>query len=133
VPPDVPADPRARFGREGEARAEAALRDAGLRILARRFRTRRGEVDLVAEDGDVMVFAEVKARRTDQYGSPGESVNWRKRRRIAGTALAYLARHALLDRVCRFDVVEILEGPGGEVRVTHHRDAFRIEDRRGRR
>ena len=124
---------RARFGRDGEAHAEAALVRAGLRIVARRYRTRRGEIDLVAEEGDVLVFAEVKARRSDRHGSPGEAVGWRKRHRIARTALAYLAEWSLHHRVCRFDVVEILEEPGGGVRVTHHRDAFRIEAPRGRR
>lgn len=133
MPADPPADPRARLGRDGEERAEAALVRAGLRILARRYRTRRGEIDLVAEEGDVLVFAEVKARRTDRYGSPGEAVNWRKRRRIAGTALAYLAERSLFHRVCRFDVLEVLEDPSGAIRVTHHRDAFRIEAPRGRR
>jgi putative endonuclease len=127
VAADPPGDDRVPFGRDGEAHAEAALVRAGLRIVARRYRTRRGEIDLVAEEGDVLVFAEVKARRSERYGSPGEAVGWRKRRRIAGTALVYLAERALLDRVCRFDVVEILQEPGGEVRVTHHRDAFRIE------
>lgn len=133
MPADPSTDDRARFGRDGEAHAEAALVRAGLKILDRRYRTRRGEIDLVAEEGEILVFAEVKARHTEKYGSPGEAVNWKKRRRIAGTALAYLAERALLHRVCRFDVLEILEGPGGEIRVTHHRDAFRIESRRGRR
>ena len=120
-----PRDPRQVLGREGEAAAEDALRDAGLRILERRFRVRQGEIDLVAMDGDVLVFVEVKTRRGLGYGSPSEAVISGKQKRLARVALAYLARHGMLERRCRFDVVEVLyEGPGHS-RVRHIPDAFR--------
>ena len=123
---DAGSDSRQRFGRQGEAAAEDALRRAGLRVVARRFRLRSGEIDLIAEDGDVLVFVEVKARRLTGYGHPAESVTRVKQRRIARTALAYLQRHDCLERPCRFDVVELVGEPGGPLEVRHIIDAFRL-------
>ncbi len=122
---DAP-DPRHRLGLEGEARAERALRQAGLRVLDRRFRTRRGELDLVALDGDVIVFVEVKTRTGEGTGAPAESVTRVKQERLARTALAWLQRRGWLDRRCRFDVVEVLLDARGGVRLRHLRDAFRL-------
>ncbi len=119
-------DTRQRLGRDGEAAAEAALRRAGLRILERRFRMRLGEIDLIAEDGEVIVFVEVKTRRLAGYGRPAEAVTPRKQRRMARVALGYLQRTRRLDRPCRFDVVELLGPPGGELRARHIVDAFRL-------
>ncbi len=122
---DRPSDFRQRLGREGEAAAEVALRRAGQRILDRRFRCRQGEIDLVAEDGDVVVFIEVKTRRGTAYGSPAEAVTPRKRRRMVLAAWSYLAARGLHDRPCRFDVVEIVGEPGKGAALRHIRDAFR--------
>jgi putative endonuclease len=110
--------------------AESTLVREGMHILARRYRTRLGEIDLVAEDGTVIVFVEVKTRRSTLHGFPAEAVGARKRRRIAAAALAYLKAHDLFDRSCRFDVIEVLEDrtKGWEVRCI--RDAFRLESRR---
>ena len=113
------ADPRQRLGLEGETRAEAALRDKGFRILARRWRCRIGEIDLIAEDGPWLVFVEVKARAGEGFGWPAEAVDRRKRGRLARVALAYLQAEDALERPCRFDVVEV----GDDVR--HIEDAFR--------
>ena len=118
-------DSRQWLGRQGEAAAEEALVRAGLRILERRFRSRFGEVDLVALDGDVMVFVEVKTRRGLRFGSPAEAVIPRKQARLARAALAYLSRHGMLDRCSRFDVVEVLAEAGGRMVVRHIPDAFR--------
>lgn len=118
-------DPRQVLGKEGEAAAEQALREAGLRIVERRFRVRLGEIDLVAEDGDVLVFVEVKTRRGVGYGSPWEAVIPRKQEHLARAALAYLARHRMLGRRCRFDVVEVLWPRAGGPCVRHIADAFR--------
>ncbi len=118
-------DPRQVLGLRGEAAAEAALRHAGLRILERRFRVRHGEIDLVAEEGGVLVFVEVKTRRTPAHGRPWEAVIPRKQARLVRVALAYLARHGMFDRPCRFDVVEVLSDGGEGSDVRHIRDAFR--------
>ena len=119
-------DPRQVLGRWGEERAETWLREAGLRILDRRVRSRRGEVDLVALDGDVIVFVEVKARSGAGFGWPGEAVTARKRLRLASAARHYLARRGWLDRRCRFDVVELVPDRTGCWRVLHRPDAFRL-------
>lgn len=119
-------DPRQRFGRDGEDLAETALRRAGLRILERRYRNRYGEIDIVAEDGDVVVFVEVKARRRTVHGSPAAAVTRKKRDRIARVAAAFIQRRRLSERCCRFDVVEVLPGESGGMTVRHLADAFRL-------
>jgi len=119
-------DPRRRLGAEGETVAAEFLRRAGLRILERRYRTRLGEIDLIAEDGTVLVFVEVKARRGSGFGRPAEAVDRRKQQRLGRVATLYLQRRGWLERSCRFDVVEILAGSDGRYRVEHLVDAFRL-------
>ena len=100
---------------------------AGLRVLARRFRLRSGEIDLVAERGDLVVFVEVKARRSTRYGRPAAAVTGVKQRRMARAALAFLSRTGRLERRVRFDVVEVWADEGGVRRVRHIEDAFRLD------
>jgi putative endonuclease len=104
---------RRETGLLGEDRAAAALARNGYRILARNYRCRLGEIDLVAEDGDTIVFVEVKARRDASYGGPAMAVTREKQRRIARVALHYLAVNRMLDRRARFDVVALMAGPEG--------------------
>lgn len=93
------------LGNRGERVAADHLCRQGLRILARGYRTPYGEIDLVARDGDVLVFIEVKSRR---QGEPAEAVTAEKQRRLTLAALRFLTEHRLLDQVpCRFDVVAI--------------------------
>jgi putative endonuclease len=126
APSGRPADPRQLLGRCGERAAAQALRRAGLRIVAERARAGGVELDLVAEDGELLVFVEVKARRGTGYGTPAESVTAGKRRRLVRGALAWLARRGALDRPCRFDVVEVTATAQG-LHVRHIEDAFRPE------
>jgi putative endonuclease len=113
-------------GRAGEDAAAEALRTRGYRVLVRNLRLGRGEIDLVCEhDGDV-VFVEVKARRGGLFGTPAEAVTVRKQRALLSLAARYLARTRQGERACRFDVVEVRLGAGGQpVRVDVVRDAFR--------
>ena len=113
-----------RLGRRGEDAAEHHLAARGYRILERRYRTRAGEIDLIAEDGATLVFIEVKTRSSLACGRPSEAVGSRKRARIAAAASLYLALRGGPDRPCRFDVVEVLESAGGAARVRLIRDAF---------
>jgi putative endonuclease len=109
---------RQKLGEIGENLACDELRRRGYAILARRYRLRTGEIDIVARDGPTTVFVEVKARDGADFGGGAESVTMRKRRRLAHVALDYLARHHLIDRPCRFDVVAIAvkqAGPDIEV------------------
>ena len=120
-------DPRHELGERGERLAEATLRRAGWTIVARRFRLRGGEIDLVAERGDLVIFVEVKTRRGTRHGAPAEAVTGRKRLRIARAALAFLGRTGRLERRARFDVVEVYAPPGAPTRVRHIEDAFRLD------
>ena len=110
-------------GQEWENLAEKHLKKAGYRIRARNFRTKVGEIDFVAQDGETLCFIEVKGRQTLRFGAPEEAVNAEKQRRIFRAAQAYLQRERLEDAPCRFDVVAILDG-GAVPSVTILRDAF---------
>lgn len=103
-------DPRQQMGRDGEALARAALRRGGYEILEERYRTPFGEIDVIARDGDTLVFVEVKARRDDHFGGGAAAVTVRKQRTITRVAQAYLARTRLHHLASRFDVV-VIEWP----------------------
>jgi putative endonuclease len=119
-------DPRRSFGQEGESAAEQYLRHKGYRIVARNLRSPLGELDLVAEDGQVLVFVEVKARRTGAFGGAIYAVHQRKQEKLIQLAALYLARHHIKDRLCRFDVV-LLQGVGtGPAQIEHIQNAFEV-------
>jgi putative endonuclease len=100
-----------RRGEAAEALAARFLAGRGLEIVARNYRTRLGEVDLVAREGEVLVFVEVRLRSWAAYGGAAASVDWRKQRRIVAAARHYLSRLRAEPR-CRFDVLTI-DGPQG--------------------
>jgi len=104
------SDPRQTLGELGETLACDELRRRGYAILERRYRTRYGEIDIVARHGDVLVFVEVKARRSDVFGSGAAAVTPNKQRRVARMAADFLVRRRLQDRPCRFDVVSVAMG-----------------------
>ncbi|HEX3703990.1 MAG TPA: YraN family protein [Vicinamibacterales bacterium] len=95
------------FGKTGEDLACEELTRRGYEIVARRCRLHGGELDVIARDGDTLVFVEVKARDGHAFGDAAEAVTAFKRRRIAHLALDYVTRHQLRDCPCRFDVVAI--------------------------
>jgi putative endonuclease len=103
---------RVLLGKAGEDLACRELRRRGYTVLARRYRTRVGEIDIVARDGETVVFVEVKARTTSRFGAPQEAVTWRKRARLRALAADYLSRHNLTDSPCRFEVVAVTIGAG---------------------
>jgi len=107
-------------GAAGEANACAFLRESGYEIVARNWRTRRGEIDIIAREGDVVVFVEVKARTSDEFGGPEAAVDKRKQRRLIAAARAFGASTAC-DLPMRFDVVVVR--PEG---TTVIRDAFQV-------
>ncbi|MBC7838630.1 MAG: YraN family protein [Nitrospiraceae bacterium] len=119
-------DTRKLFGQAGESAAEEYLRRKGYRIVARNLRSPLGELDLVAEDGQVLVFVEVKARRTDAFGGAIHAVHHRKQEKLIQLAAQYLARRHIKDRLCRFDVV-LLQGSDATVpQIEHIQNAFEI-------
>ncbi|SEO74820.1 YraN family protein [Aquisalimonas asiatica] len=97
---------RRESGQTAEEAARRHLEAHGLRLLDRNAHARRGEIDLIMEDGDVLVFVEVRYRADATHGSALESIGATKRRRLIHAASTYLQRHRL-DRPCRFDVVAI--------------------------
>jgi putative endonuclease len=107
------------FGMWGEAKARSFLFQKGYKILAAHYRLKIGEIDIIAQDGETIVFVEVKTRRNDDYGTPAEAVNFRKQRKIKMTALGYLQRLSLQDKPVRFDVIEVY-GTGEEQSSIHH-------------
>lgn len=123
--------PRGARGRgaDWERLAERKLTAAGYRILARNFRAKEGEIDFVAEEGDVLCFVEVKGRGGTGFGLPEEAVTAEKQRRIFRAAEAYLERGRRRRPACRFDVVSILDSQG-ERRIEIFRDAFQGPPRR---
>ncbi len=107
----------------GERIAREVLEREGLRVLSTNYRSAGAEVDIVAEEGEVLVFCEVKYRRSDQYGPPELAVTPRKQARVRRAALAYLAQKGIEDRSCRFDVLALQE-TGSRLEVRHWRNAF---------
>ena len=122
------SDPRHQFGQASEAEAERFLRAKGYRILERNLRTTLGELDLVAEDGAVLVFVEVKARTTDAFGGALLAVDRRKQTKLVRLAAQYLAQRHMSERPCRFDVVLVQGQPSTELHVDHLENAFDAGD-----
>ncbi len=114
---------RQRWGRWGEWLALWWLRAKGLRLVARNWRCRLGELDLVMRDGPVLVFVEVKTRLSEEAGCPEEAVTEAKRRRLVRLAQAYLARLRGPMPPCRFDVVAV-SFKGRWPRLRHIAGAF---------
>jgi len=119
-------DRRQSFGKRGEDLACRELEKRGYCIVDRRFRTRCGEIDIVARDAGVLVFVEVRARSDCRFGTPFESVTWRKRQRLSRMAAAYLGSKRLGHQACRFDVVAVVEREGGRT-VELMKGAFDME------
>lgn len=123
-------DTRKTTGARGERETLDFLEARGYRIVDANVRPlpgmARGEIDVIAWDGDYLVFCEVKTRRTahGNQGTPAEAVDARKQRQLTRLAFAYLAKHALDDVNCRFDVVEVIPRPPRPPLIRLLRDAF---------
>ncbi len=100
-------DGRQSLGKLGEDLACAELQRRGYAILERRYRTRHGEIDIIARQAGEVVFIEVKARANDEFGGGAAAVTGLKQRRIGQMAADFLARRRLVDEPCRFDVVTV--------------------------
>ncbi|HWR88422.1 MAG TPA: YraN family protein [Acidiferrobacterales bacterium] len=111
-------------GAQAEDLACAHLERAGLRLLTRNYRCPQGEIDLVMDDHDALVFVEVRYRRTNAFGTPAETVDRRKQARLQAAAGHYLLTHSA-DRPCRFDVVAV---SGRDTHIEWVRDAFGTEN-----
>jgi putative endonuclease len=117
-------DERLELGRLGEALAAARLEAAGLRVVARNWRCREGEIDLIAAGPGLLVFCEVKTRRGHGYGSPAAAVTHAKQARLRRLAAAYLAASAVPPCRVRFDVVAVTWPRGGRPVLDYVEGAF---------
>jgi putative endonuclease len=108
----LPADHQVVLGKSGENYACWELERLGYEILERRYRTRVGEIDIVARDRDTLVFIEVKARRSGRFGPPAEAVGAQKRLKLMQMASSYIFAKRLSNDRCRFDVVSVTFGAG---------------------
>ena len=115
---------RQLLGIVGENIACAELQQRGYEILARRYRTRHGEIDIVCEHEGTIVFVEVRARASAEFGSAAESITDAKKRKVSAMAADYLARNAIANRPCRFDVVAVDNAMGPSPEVTVYPNAF---------
>lgn len=118
-----PEPPRDALGQRGENVAARYLRDQGYKILERNFRCEVGEVDIIARDGRILVFAEVKTRAYDDP-TPEDQVNQVKRHQLTKAAKYYLARYGVPQPPARFDVVAIVWPSGRDPQIRHTTDAF---------
>lgn len=110
-------------GKTGEDLAASFLERNGIKIIGRNYRFERGEIDLIAEEGDELVFVEVKARRSTVFGIPEDAVTEEKQEQVQRVADGYLFEHDIDNRPCRFDVVAI-EFKNGKADIRHIRNAF---------
>lgn len=111
--------PHLILGRRGERIACRFLLKQGYDVLARRCRNRSGELDIVAFEGDILVFVEVKTRGSSEFGEPWEFVDWQKRQIVRRTAEEFIADHDLVQHSYRFDIVSVVGN-----RATLFRNAF---------
>jgi putative endonuclease len=114
------------LGDRGEELAAAFLEKHGLRIVERNFRCKGGEVDIVARDGDTVVFVEVKTRRNMNYGVPQLALTPFKQRQISKAALTWLAKKRQHNAPARFDVIAILLESNVTYSIEHIRNAFEL-------
>lgn len=113
-------------GKIGEQKATIYLKNHGYKIEERNYRSKSGEIDIIAKKDEMLIFAEVKTRMQGMYGSPAEAVNFRKRKNIAETALCYLMKNSL-DCPCRFDIIEVVMKKnvfGYNAAINHIENAF---------
>jgi len=118
-----------RFGQSAEVLAEQFLRKKGYRILERNVRLPGGELDIIVRHGDILVFVEVKARRTDKYGGAPYAIHRRKEQRLIQLAAQYMAhyKHDRSDHEpCRFDVILCQKNSNGLIEIQHIENAFEV-------
>ena len=117
---------RKELGRCGERLAAGYLSSHGYSVLDMNYRCRFGELDIVARRDDMVIFAEVKTRRSGRFGRPGGAVDYFKQQKIIRSAKWYIRSKGLENNRFRFDVLEILRTPAGQMSVNHIRNAFEV-------
>ena len=115
---------RQNLGETGEGIATKFLEKNSYKILHKNYRRKFGEIDIIAREGDYLVFVEVKTRKTTSHGHPLEAVTYKKQRQISRVAQCYLAENNLFDTAARFDVVSVIVSGDNEVTVELIQNAF---------
>lgn len=115
---------RQQLGLRGEELAASELQRRGYVLVERRYRSRFGEIDIIAKDGATVVFVEVKTKTDSRFGDPAEMVTAQKQRRLVSMAEEYAAGHQLHATPCRFDVVAV-DASMAPPKITIYKDAFR--------
>jgi putative endonuclease len=113
------------LGIKGETLAVKFLKGEGYKIITRNYKTSIGEIDIIAKDGDTIVFVEVKTRSDEFFGQPFEAVNKRKKQKMKNLALLYLKKQKKEFHV-RFDVLSIFYRDNGKREIEHIKDAFEV-------
>jgi len=113
-----------KTGEAGERTALKYLKKQGMKIREKNFRAVRGEIDIIGQEGNTLVFVEVKTNYFSQDVPPELRVNTAKQRQVGKIARAYIQETGLYSMDCRFDVVGVILGDGGKRRVTHVKNAF---------
>ncbi len=121
---EIVTAPHLLLGRLGERIACRYLLRLGYDVLARRYRARRSEIDLVAFEGETLVFVEVKTRETSAFGEPWEFVDWEKRQRLQSAADEFIAAYDLGRYTYRFDIVSVVAPGEPAESVSLFRNAF---------
>lgn len=117
------------LGKTGEAIAERFLESRGYKILERNYKSKLGEIDIIACDKDTFCFVEVKMRTQDSFGSPLEAITARKQHQISKAALGYLKEHGFLTESARFDVVAITKDIAHSPQIDLIKNAFELSSR----
>jgi len=117
-----------KLGSEAERTAVGYLQRRRWRILDTNYHTRQGEIDIIARDGDQLVFVEVKSSQKQTEWYAGNRIDLRKQKRMLLTARHYIASHEIPVGGIRFDAVIMVAKPNGEWSIEHIKDAFRIEE-----
>ena len=112
-----------KIGKWGEQAAAEYIQNKGYSILGKNIRTPHGEIDIIAKDGETLVFCEVKSRRSDEFGDPEYAIPPRKQQQIRKIARGYLFEHEIKEQDCRFDVVAI-RMRGNTPEINYMRNAF---------
>ena len=112
------------IGQCGEETAVKILKKHGYKIIERNYRTRQGEIDIIARDGEYTCFVEVNFRKNDDFGDPGDFIDERKQQKIIKTAQYYAVKKGIYDTPMRFDAVLINAGKKSKAEVI--KDAFRL-------
>lgn len=110
------------YGKRSEIIAADYLKEKGYKILATNYKNKIGEIDVIAQDGEYIVFVEVKARFSGAFGNPLEAINAKKQQKLRAVASLYLMKNKKYGNLCRFDAISILGLENPE--ITHIIDAF---------